>query len=165
PPRWVNAGWAIVFPPVPARYLFELADWQVDSPPTFTADSPVPFANGLTFKGWDQRGRDVIGHWQAGPGYQAIESDMGASVASPPFPVFVFMHLLDADGAFVAGSDRFDVDAFSLQPGDRYLQRHTFDAPAGSYLLELGLYDPIAGERTLTIDGRDSIRLGAITLP
>ena len=77
----------------------------------------------------------------------------------------VFLHLLDASGTFVAGSDRFDVDAFALQPGDRYLQRHTFDAPPGTYTLEIGLYDPQTGERTLTVDGRDSVSLGAVTLP
>ncbi|MEK7312162.1 MAG: glycosyltransferase family 39 protein [Chloroflexota bacterium] len=162
-PRWVNAEWAIVFPSQPATYLFTLPDWQIDSPPDHAAT--VHFANDLILEGWDQRGRDVIAHWRIGPAYAATEPDMGASVASPPFPAFAFLHLFNSNGIFVAGSDRFDADAFTLQPGDRFLQRHSFDAPPGTYTLEIGLYNPTTGERYLTDDGQDAVPLGAITLP
>jgi 4-amino-4-deoxy-L-arabinose transferase-like glycosyltransferase len=163
PPRWVNAEWAIVFPSQPATYLFTPSGWQIDSPPGHALT--VHFGNDLVFDGWTQQGRDVIARWRVGPAYAAAEPEIGASVASPPFPAFAFLHLFNSDGNFVAGSDRFDVDAFTLQPGDRYLQRHSFDAPPGTYTLEIGLYNPTTGERYLTDDGRDAVPLGAITLP
>jgi len=162
-PRWVNAEWAIVFPSQSARFLFTPADWQIDAPPQNAIT--IHFDNDLIFDGWTQRGRDVIAHWRMDPAYAAAEPDMGASVASPSFPAFAFLHLLDANGNFMAGSDRFDADAFTLQPGDRFLQRHSFDAPPGTYTLEVGLYDPITGERYLADDGRDAITLATITLP
>ncbi|HKZ69496.1 MAG TPA: hypothetical protein VJ020_05420, partial [Anaerolineales bacterium] len=162
-PRWVNAEWAIVFPSQPATYLFTPSGWQIDSPPGHALT--VHFGNDLVFDGWTQQGRDVIARWRVGPAYAATEPEIGASVASPPFPAFAFLHLFNSDGNFVAGSDRFDVDAFTLQPGDRYLQRHSFDAPPGTYTLEIGLYNPTTGERYLTDDGRDAVPLGAITLP
>lgn len=163
PPRWVNAEWAIVFPqPPPATYLFPLAEWQKDTPPQQALT--IEFANGLTLEGWDARGQEIVAHWRVGETYHAPEPPIGSSVASPPFPAFAFLHVIGSDGTNVAGSDRFDVDAFSLQPGDRYLQRHAFAAPPGTYRLELGLYNPATGERILTGDGRDSIALGTITI-
>lgn len=165
PPRWVNAEWAIVFPPQPAVFLFTPAEWQIDSPPQNAI--AVRFANGLILEGWDQRRRDVIAHWRVGPGYAAAEPGMGASVASPPFPAFAFAHLLDSKGNLIAGSDRFDADAFSIQPGDRFLQRHSFPegTPPGTYTLEIGLYNPATGDRYPAADGRDAIRLGDVALP
>ncbi len=163
PPRWVNAEWAIVFPARPARTLFTPQPWQADVPPAQPA--AVDFVNGLTFAGWEQRGADVIAHWRVGVNYIAAEPPIGSGVASPPFPAFAFMHLLAADGSFVAGSDRFDVDAFTLQPGDRFLQRHHFDAPPGGYTLTVGLYDPTTGQRIPAADGRDEISLDVVTVP
>ncbi len=88
-------------------------------------------------------------------------------VANPPPPgvypgprLAVFAHLLDSDGAFLAGDDGFWVDPLTLQPGDRFVQIHRFtlppDAPAGPYTLALGLYDPLTGDRwpTLQSDGQ-----------
>ena len=166
PPRWVNADWAIIFPSLQSqspRYLFTQSDWQIDSPPQQTVS--IHFSNDLIFEGWTQQGRDVLTHWRVGPAYTAPEPDPGPSVATPPSPSFIFLHLLDSQGNPVSGSDRFDVDAYSLQPGDQFLQRHTFDAPPGSYTLEIGLYNPSTGERYLTLDNRDSVQLGAVALP
>lgn len=165
PPRWVNAEWAMVFPSQAYFQTFELADWQTDGPPQQAAN--FHFSNDLTFEGFSQNGRELFTHWRVEPGYEAIEPDMGSSVESPPFPTFIFVHLLDATGALVAGSDRFDVDAYSLQPGDRILQRHAFDpaTPAGSYSIELGLYDPVSGVRYALDDGRDAVIVGQIELP
>jgi hypothetical protein len=162
PPRWVRAEWAVVFPPEPATYLFPLAEWQKDSPPQDPV--VVEFANGLIFEGWDDRAQEIVAHWRVGGTYRIEEPVMGSSVASPPFPAFVFVHLIGPDGSNLAGSDRFDVDAFSLQPGDRFLQRHPFEAPPGVYRLEIGLYNPVGGERILTLAGRDSVSLGEITI-
>ena len=165
PPRWVNSDWAIVFPAgaQPAHYLFPLADWQTDSPPQNPVS--IQFANGLSLEGWDGQGAAVVAHWRVGQTFEMAEPPIGASVASPPFPIFTFLHLLNADGSLAAGSDRFDVDVFSLQAGDRYLQRHLFDAAPGTYTLEIGLYHPVTGERVLTLDGRDAVLLGSVTVP
>ncbi len=165
PPRWVNSDWAIVFPggARSTLYLFPLAGWQKDSPPQNPAS--LQFANGLILEGWDGRGAEIVAHWRVGPTFEIAEPPIGSSVASPQFPVFAFAHLLNADGSFASGADRFDVDAFSLQTGDRYLQRHVFEATPGVYTLEIGLYNPITGERILTVDGRDAVLLGNITIP
>jgi hypothetical protein len=163
PPRWVNSDWAIVFPTRPAHYLFPLADWQADSPPQNPVS--IQFSNGLILEGWDRRGTEVVAHWRVGQTFEMAEPPIGASVASPPFPIFTFLHLLNTDGSLAAGSDRFDVDVFSLQAGDRYLQRHPFEATPGVYTLEIGLYNPVTGERVLTVDGRDAVLLGSITVP
>jgi 4-amino-4-deoxy-L-arabinose transferase-like glycosyltransferase len=165
-PRWVNAEWAIVFPAHSATFLFPLADWQLNSAPPRHPTS-VRFTNGLIFDGWTQWGSDVIAYWQVGPDYSPVEPEVGSYIGSPPFPAFAFLHLLDTDGALVGGSDRFDVDAYALQPGDRFLQRHTFadDTPPGTYTLEIGLYNPTTGERYLTDDGHDTVNLDSITLP
>jgi hypothetical protein len=90
---------------------------------------------------------------------------MGSSVDTPPFPVKAFLHALDGQGNVVAGSDRFDVDAYTLQAGDRYIQKNSLNAPAGTYNLEIGLYDPASGTRYVTDDGQDSVALGMIALP
>ena len=166
PPRWVNSEWAIIFPAQSATFLFPLADWQLNSAPPLHPTS-MRFTNDLIFDGWTQWGRDVIAYWQVGPDYSPVEPEAGSFIGSPPFRVFAFLHLLDADGAFVAGSDRFDADAYALQPGDRFLQRHAFaeDTTLGAYTLELGLYNPITGERYLTDDGRNAVNLDSITLP
>jgi len=163
PPRWVNADWAIVFPAVPARDLFTLAAWQVDAPPQHPAS--VHFENDLTFEGWTQDGADILAHWNVGPSFRPVEPDMGSSVDTPPFPVKAFLHALDGGGNVVAGSDRFDVDAYTLQAGDRFIQRHSLDAPAGTYMLEIGLYDPTSGVRYVTDEGEDAVGLGEVTLP
>ena len=84
-------------------------------------------------------------------------------VANPPPPgvysgprLAVFTHLLAADGTFVSGDDGLWVDPLTLMPGDCFVQVHRFtlphDAPAGSYTLELGLYDPKTGERWAVLD-------------
>ncbi|MEK7277698.1 MAG: hypothetical protein AAB427_10140, partial [Chloroflexota bacterium] len=41
-PRWVNAEWAIVFPPGPAEYLFTLSDWQHEGQASRLQAAPTP---------------------------------------------------------------------------------------------------------------------------
>ncbi len=84
-------------------------------------------------------------------------------VANPPPPgvysgprLAVFAHLLAADGTSLAGDDGLWVDPLTLRAGDRFIQAHRLapprDAPAGPYSLELGLYDPLTGERWAVLD-------------
>jgi hypothetical protein len=91
-------------------------------------------------------------------------------VANPPPPgvysgprLAVFTHLLAADGTFLVGDDGLWVDPLTLQPGDRFIQVHRFalspDAPAGPYVLEVGMYDPMTGDRwpILEADGQPGL--------
>jgi len=79
-------------------------------------------------------------------------------VANPPPPgvysgprLAAFVHVLAADGTFVASDDGLWVDPLTLQPGDWLVQAHYLvispGAPGGPYALEMGLYDPLSGDR------------------
>jgi 4-amino-4-deoxy-L-arabinose transferase-like glycosyltransferase len=84
-------------------------------------------------------------------------------VANPPPPgvysgprLAVFTHLMTAQGAFLAGDDGLWVDPTTLLPGDLFLQLHRFSLPNGAepgpYVLEVGLYDPLTGDRWSAMD-------------
>ncbi|MGD9001654.1 MAG: glycosyltransferase family 39 protein [Anaerolineae bacterium] len=97
-------------------------------------------------------------------------------VANPPPPgvrtgprLAVFAHLLASDAqseelnqdtSVLAVDDGLWVDPLTLQPGDRFVQIHRFlvqdDAAVESYEVELGLYDPLTGERCVVLDGEGS---------
>lgn len=76
----------------------------------------------------------------------------------------VFVHLFAADDTYLAGEDGLAVDPTTLRAGDRFVQIHRFalpaDGPPGPYRLEVGVYDPLTGERWLTEDGADRVELG-----
>ena len=97
-------------------------------------------------------------------------------VANPPPPgvysgprLAVFTHLLAADGPFLAGDDGLWVDPLTLRPGDRFVQAHRLalphGAPAGPYTLELGLYDPLTGERWAVLDSAGQPVADRVLLP
>ncbi len=66
-----------------------------------------------------------------------------------------FVHLLTPDGRYIAGADAPPVNGYrpttSWQAGETVTDRKAFllpvDLPPGSYLLEVGMYDPATGER------------------
>ncbi len=89
-------------------------------------------------------------------------------ISNPPPPdvyagprLHVFGQLQEEAGNFVSGDDGLWVDPTSLQPGDRFVQRHQLTAPEGVVPTSavFGLYDPMSGRRILTEDGRDHLRL------
>jgi len=89
-------------------------------------------------------------------------------ISNPPPPgvysgprLYAFGQLLDADGNFLAGDDGLWVDPYSLQPGDVFLQQHWPQLPEGAEPVTavFGLYDPMTGQRILTEDGRDHLKL------
>jgi hypothetical protein len=97
-------------------------------------------------------------------------------VANPPPPgvysgprLAIFAHLLAADGTFLVGDDGLWVDPLTLQPGDRFIQAHRFDlppdAPTGPYVLEIGLYDPLTGERWDAMDSEGQLIGDWVLLP
>ncbi len=73
----------------------------------------------------------------------------------------VFAHLTTDKGKMIVGDDGLWVDPYSLQIGDRFVQWHHFAAPAdalpGPYKLQLGLYDPLTGDRWKTAEGADML--------
>ena len=89
-------------------------------------------------------------------------------ISNPPPPgvyagprLAVFGQLWAGDGRFLAGDDGLWVDPTTLRPGDIFLQQHQPVLPAGerAEVMAVGLYDPMTGERILTVDGRDMVQL------
>jgi hypothetical protein len=74
----------------------------------------------------------------------------------------VFVHWLDPSGAVVDGDDGLWVDPYSLQAGDTFLQLHRLHAPLADadVQLELGLYDPVTGDRVALSTGGDRLLVG-----
>jgi hypothetical protein len=85
----------------------------------------------------------------------------------------VFVHLRDTAGHTVSQGDGPPAGGAwptSLWPADYLLQdAHSIpiptDLPAGRYVLVVGLYDPLSGQRALLTAGGDEIALEAIDLP
>ena len=83
-------------------------------------------------------------------------------ISNPPPPgvdtrprLQVFAHLLDAEGGVVEGDDGMWVDPYTVRSGDRWVQLHRFAEPVWEHNLEIGLYDPVTGERIRITDGAD----------
>lgn len=89
-------------------------------------------------------------------------------VSKPPPPgvydgprLHVFAQRQNAGGDFVSGEDGLWVDPLTLHTGDVFRQQHRLGARGAATVdtLLVGLYDPMTGQRVLTEDGRDQIRL------
>ncbi len=89
-------------------------------------------------------------------------------ISNPPPPgvyagprLHVFAQLQDEQGNFLAGDDGLWVDPLTLQRGDRFVQQHKLVAPEGQdgATVVFGLYDPKTGERILTWEDQDALRL------
>ncbi len=86
-------------------------------------------------------------------------------IAYPPPPgtysgprLAVFTHLLSTEGELLAVDDGLWVDPLTLQPGDSFVQLHLLKPPAqtsAARFLQLGLYDPMNGERWLILNPPD----------
>jgi 4-amino-4-deoxy-L-arabinose transferase-like glycosyltransferase len=131
--------------------------------PPLTGETPVCFQNGLCLEALiyqPQNGTaDLV--WVL---RRPLVLPVIPLISNPPPPgvyagprLAAFVHLLDRQGSFLAGDDGFWVDPESLQPGDQFLQRHWLPVVDSVGSLAVGLYDPLTGERILTLDGRDSI--------
>ena len=96
---------------------------------------------------------DLTLHWQA--------------LASTDRTYAVFVHVLDEAGIVKGYGDSEPGGGASPTtgwlPGEYLADRHTVtlapDAPAGTYRLAVGLYDPVTGERLKTPDGADQVVL------
>ncbi len=133
----------------------------------FLSEAPLCFANGLCW---------MAAVYDAAGGQLELEWRVESPLALPPLPLIsnppppgvysgprltIFAQLVDGDGAFLVGDDGLWVDPQTLQPGDVFLQRHLLPAPAGTRpaAVLFGLYDPMTGERILTVEGQDHVRL------
>lgn len=130
-----------------------------------SADITVRFSNGLTLIGIEILARDetdlsIQTFWQID---RALDLPSFPLYSKPPAPgedtsprLRVFVHLLTPSGAWAYGADALGVDPYTLQPGDRFIQRHVFSSEAiagGCYTPSLGLYNPLTGERISRDDG------------
>ena len=86
-----------------------------------------------------------------------------------PAPVKIFVHVLDESGELAAQWDGLGAAWEGWRTGDFLRQRHTLelpaDAPAGTYQLVIGLYDPETLERWRLPSGADFVELTEITIP
>lgn len=130
-------------------------------------EAPVCFANGLcwTSAAYNPAGGVLELQWRVTG--DLVLPDMPLISNPPPPGVYtglrlaVFAQLLDANGNFLVGDDGLWVDPETLRDGDVFLQRHYLRAPDGSLpaAIAFGLYDPMTGERILTVDGHDHLQL------
>lgn len=140
--------------------------------PVFTANGlldgqPVHFDNGLLLVHLERLPAGVLTGWQALsppfglPAFTLVSNPPPPGVETRP-RLAVFVHWLDPSGAVVGGDDGLWVDPYSLQAGDTFLQLHRLHAPqAGAdYQLELGLYDPVTGDRVSLSTGGDRLLVG-----
>src|SRR5690606_8199271 len=125
------------------------------------------FANGWTLTGYSLRhageAAALMTYWRAAPGYAPPPPRPLTVLAHTPLPLKFFAHLLSAEGAYVAGGDRLDVDPATLRAGDTFAQRFEIplppDLPAGRYRVQVGVYDPATGARVPLAAGGDAARL------
>jgi hypothetical protein len=140
--------------------------------PVFTTNGPldgqpVHFDNGLLLIHLERLPAGVLIGWQAlSPPFRLPAFTL---VSNPPPPgvdtrprLAVFVHWLDPSGAVVDGDDGLWVDPYSLQAGDTFLQLHRLHAPLADadVQLELGLYDPVTGDRVALSTGGDRLLVG-----
>jgi hypothetical protein len=160
-------------------------------PPTSNLHLPIPnlqspiarFANHL-----DLLNARWVDEGSIAPGREAVLLTtwrVATSLDLPPTPIVgtppppgvyagsrlaVFTHLLAADGTFLAGDDGLWVDPLTLHTDDRFVQLHRLAFPSGAAggpcTLEIGLYDPLTGERWAALDSEgqasDRVLLPAI---
>jgi hypothetical protein len=88
----------------------------------------------------------------------------------PPYAArrAVFLHLVNAAGQIVRQQDGLGADLRDLRFNALLLQVHRLDlsgAPAGTYTLYLGMYDPRTEARLVTSDFAPDVQLGNVTVP
>ncbi|MCA9963876.1 MAG: glycosyltransferase family 39 protein [Anaerolineales bacterium] len=191
-PRWYNPERALLIRPAVSFGGYPLDTTPYDDQQTVVEDvaggyelrqttrtlpetDGVCFANGLC---WLTAVFNPTTHrlelgWQVGVPLQLPDIPL---ISNPPPPgvyagtrLRVFAQLHDSSQTFLVGDDGLWVDPTTLQVGDIFVQQHELILPDGAVAetAVIGLYDPKTGERILTNDGRDLIRLSLadITVP
>ncbi len=127
--------------------------WPVGTPISLSASLPLNFGDRLELIGYDVRkpivepGKNIrlTTYWRA--------KDRGEE------PLSFFVHVLDAQGHIAAQWDGYSYSPYSVQPGDIIAQVHFIpipaDSAAGTYRLQVGLYQSLTGQRIpVMIDGQ-----------
>lgn len=123
-------------------------------------EAPIQFSSGLSLVAW--RARVISGRLRISTVYRV-------TAEPPPGTLQQFTHLRTADtltGAPPATAD-ISLSAQQWQVGDTLIGIADFlqyDA-AAEYWLDIGQYDLATGVRSVRVDGGDTLRLGAFTLP
>ncbi|MGH2521763.1 MAG: hypothetical protein ACRDH2_04585, partial [Anaerolineales bacterium] len=125
------------------------------------------FANGWTYLGYslarDAGTLRLHVYWHVDANWQPPAARPIEILSGSPIPLRVFSHVLNPDGSFLAGGDDLGVDPATLYPGDDFIQllqiRLPPDLPPGNYPLEIGLYNPVSGERVRLVNGSDHLTL------
>ncbi len=147
--------------------VYSLRHQPLFTPNGLLDGQPVRFDNGLLLIHLEHLPGGVLTGWQAlsppfgMPAFTLVSNPPPPGVETRP-RLAVFVHWLDREGAVVDGDDGLWVDPYSLQAGDTFLQLHRLQAPQtdGDYQLELGLYDPVTGDRVPLSTGGDRLLVG-----
>lgn len=127
------------------------------------------FTNGWSCLGYtlasypDTQHRQLIVYWRIEENFVPPPPRPIEQLSGTPSPLRIFSHILNPDGTVLVGDDRLDIDPATLRPGDEFLQAFRLalptDWPPGEYPLEIGLYNPLTGERAPLTDGADHLTL------
>ncbi|MEZ4518955.1 MAG: hypothetical protein R3C44_19755 [Chloroflexota bacterium] len=142
---------------------------RVNHPPLPADDTPICFTNHLCWTGaaYDPASGVLELSWEAA---DYLDLPPLPLISNPPPPgvyngprLYVFAQAVDDADTFLTGDDGLWVDPSTLYPGDAFIQQHHLVVPEGTTpaAILFGLYDPLTGERVLTVDGADHIRLEA----
>ena len=168
----VEIAYQELYEPLPGETAGEyvLARVETEVP---DSEASVCFRNGLCL---------LEGKYDADAGRLHLTWQVASPLHLPPTPLYskppppgvydgprllAFAHLLAGD-EFLMGDDGLWVHPETLRPGDVFRQQH-YLAPTGNTTpapspetptdFAVGLYDPLTGERVLTEDGRDHVRI------
>ena len=130
-------------------------------------DAPICFENGFCATGamLDKETSQLNLGWMVQrplilPPNPLISNPPPSGVYAGP-RLAVFGQLLGENDTFLAGDDGLWVDPYTLQVGDAFVQQHWLVPPAESapQFILFGMYDPMTGQRILTDDGVDHVRI------
>ena len=168
----VEIAYEELYRPLPGETAGEYVLARVETEVPASA-APVCFRNGLCL---------LDGKYDADAGRLHLTWQVAGPLELPPTPLYskppppgvydgprllTFAQLLAGD-QFLMGDDGLWVNPETLRTGDVFRQQHylsptgsTPDAPPNGTPTDfaVGLYDPLTGERILTEDGRDHVRI------
>lgn len=193
PIKWVDRAYGLIFPqgralyisPASTAFVPELRQflgnapavsrdsfvvYESDTPrlaPKVALTVPARFENRLDLTGYQVEPSALKpGEWVRVWSYWRIVDD----TRGEQWPVAVFVHMLDAQGQFVAGRDLLAVPTAGWRTGDAWVQSQNFQvptsAPPGVYPIEIGLYNRTAQsvQRWRSSDGSDRLLLSSVEI-
>jgi len=147
--------------------MYAVADKDASNTQQTAVDLPVCFENGLCVEAiaFDAASGRLSLTWRVSGQLDLPEESL---ISNPPPPgvyagprLLMFAQILDEDKQMLTGDDGLWVDESTLWPGDRFLQVHYLSADTGGAknTIIFGLYDPMTGQRIMTVDGRDHVAM------